>query len=705
MPANSWTKVENSNKIFARKVVDFSVFTYGIHIPKDFREDFLKHLLKPIAQGENVPIDIVIEDKTFKAKMWNIDEKKREDDVIQIRYDSNGELKEYLKQTLKISYNYIINNKVEGSKRSITLPKDLEEIIEFYVPDKKDTFELHLITQESKTIKDEFFSYIGEKDVLESNKYQASYKLVLLLNLLKGSNNEGQASYHTVCEKITSFYLDTYKKYSKAEAENIEIEKKINSLTINSVKSIMNDNAYRVIKEKGYIFKKNNEDELLCFSEELWKELSDYDKENLIDILDSKLKIYYQQRVDILLGEEVSLIENEIEIEEITEVIKYIQQFISSKGYDFDEDTIKNYYLSLKTKPFVLLAGISGTGKSKLVKLFAEALGATSSNGRFSLIPVRPDWSDPSDLLGYKDINGKFQPGPLANIIKLALKDKSNKPYFICMDEMNLARVEYYFSDILSVMETREKDISTDRIITDKIFKKEFFGSDTVAYNEYGNLYMPDNLYIIGTVNMDETTFPFSKKVLDRANTIEFNFVSLKVNFDEGLQQNTKALSFYNNRLASKYIKLKECSNHKEQVNNIIDFLEKINNCLTEMSSHFGYRVRDEITFYVLYALQDNLLEVEEALDNAVKQKILPRIQGSNLRTKEVLLQLIEILAGTAKGKYDVYDSEVASKLKKDILDDSKKDDNEKVKYEKSIRKIIKMIRRFDLDGFTAFWE
>lgn len=99
---------------------------------------------------------------------------------------------------------------------------------------------------------------------------------------------------------------------------------------------------------------------------------------------------------------------------------------------------------------------------------------------------------------------------------------------------MNLARVEYYFSDIFSVMKSRK--FYNGEIRTDKLIKRELFGTDESALAKYGTLYIPENLYIIGTVNMDETTFPFSKKVLDRANTIEFDEIDLKFNREENLQ-------------------------------------------------------------------------------------------------------------------------------------------------------------------------
>jgi MoxR-like ATPase len=197
------------------------------------------------------------------------------------------------------------------------------------------------------------------------------------------------------------------------------------------------------------------------------------------------------------------------------ELIEHIYAYIRSKGFYYKKEEVMNLFLSLKTKPFVILSGISGTGKTKMVQWFAESVGATEENGQFALIPIRPDWNDGSDLLGYVDIKGDFKEGPLTKVIKRAEK-YPDLPHFVLLDEMNLARVEYYFSDILSVMESRKwKD---GNMVSSNLLSEEIAGFD---------LKLPNNLYIIGTVNMDETTHPFSKKVLDRANTIEFNRIEL----------------------------------------------------------------------------------------------------------------------------------------------------------------------------------
>jgi 5-methylcytosine-specific restriction endonuclease McrBC GTP-binding regulatory subunit McrB len=135
-------------------------------------------------------------------------------------------------------------------------------------------------------------------------------------------------------------------------------------------------------------------------------------------------------------------------------------------------------------------------------------------------------------------------------------------PYFICLDEMNLARVEYYFSDIVSLMETRRLN-EDNEIITNTLLSEEQIGRDSVSISTYGDVYIPQNLYIIGTVNMDETTFPFSKKVLDRANTIEFNKVDLSYSFEDDASSydnsniNEEIKIYHNDFLKSELLKIK----------------------------------------------------------------------------------------------------------------------------------------------------
>ena len=343
--------------------------------------------------------------------------------------------------------------------------------------------------------------------------------------------------------------------------------------------------------------------------------------------------------------------------------IEAIKAYIQSNGFNYAGSLIENFYLGLKSKPFVILAGTSGTGKTRLVRLFAEAI-----NAEYKLVSVRPDWSDSSDLFGHVDLNQKFVPGAVIEFVKQAELNPT-KPYFLCLDEMNLARVEYYMSDILSAIETRRFD--GIRIVTDPIDVK--YGNDSTAAGRYGNVILPGNLYIVGTVNMDETTFPFSKKVLDRANTIEFSYVDLLSMPEESFAR-VEPIVANNDFLVSDYITMKDAyvEPDKKYIDTVCAKLSIINGILETANAHIGYRVRDEIVFYMLYNSKMHLLDFKDAFDNQIMQKILPRVQGSSESIKKMLEELKKLC--------------------------------ETEKYESSLNKINFMIKRYEEDGFTSFW-
>lgn len=368
------------------------------------------------------------------------------------------------------------------------------------------------------------------------------------------------------------------------------------------------------------------------------------------------------------------------------EKIAVIKNYIAAKGFNYESNLIENFYLSLKSKPFVILAGTSGTGKTRLVKLFAEAIGA-----EMKLVPVRPDWSDSSDLFGHTDLNNNFHPGAILEFIKKAEWNK-DKPFFLCLDEMNLARVEYYLSDFLSIIETRDRkdngDIETDALIDVDYYKNK------EAQGKYGRVFIPENLYIIGTVNMDETTFPFSKKVLDRANTIEFSFVNLMAKPAEIFVDKPQPLSESNSFLRTEYLYLSECDD-TDLVKSICFDLEELNSILVKANLHVGYRVRDEISFYMMNNKNSDLIDVNAAFDNEIMQKILPRIQGSSRAIKDVLSELFKKFAGDYTGLAGATDFE---QMQSYI--DAAKD----CKYPNSAKKIAFMMRRYEEDGFTSYW-
>ncbi|MCP5498104.1 MAG: AAA family ATPase [Leptospiraceae bacterium] len=369
------------------------------------------------------------------------------------------------------------------------------------------------------------------------------------------------------------------------------------------------------------------------------------------------------------------------------EILNHIHQYILGKGYYFKMEDIANFYLSLKTKPFVILAGISGTGKTQLVRKFAEAIGCKDT---CDLIPVKPDWTDNSDLIGYLDLQQNFQPQKVLELIKKAHANL-DKPYFLVLDEMNLARVEYYFSDFLSIIETREKN-DNGQITTDPLLKKEELGNEHDR-QKYGGISIPENLYVIGTVNMDETTHPFSRKVLDRANSIEMNQIDLAWQ-DNSVEREVLG-GVFNDFLKTMYVNSKDLtSKDKGKLEKPIKLLQEINHILKQADLHFAYRVRDEIAFYLLNNVNNKLLNEEKAMDYQIMQKILPRIQGSSPRIEKIIKDLL-ILFSTGLKIDEKFTYE-------EVLEAFKKVES---KYPLSTEKLLFMLKRFDDDGFTSFWQ
>lgn len=330
------------------------------------------------------------------------------------------------------------------------------------------------------------------------------------------------------------------------------------------------------------------------------------------------------------------------------------------------------YITAIKSKPFLLLAGISGTGKSRIVRELARACWDVDSPEytahkpkNYEMVQVKPNWHDSSELIGYVSrINGEqYVVGPFLRFMVKAILDP-NTPYFLCLDEMNLAPVEQYFAEFLSVIESRKQEngkVVTDPIVDyepteayknliDQLFDDDEIRAEYLKEKGGKRLSIPQNLIVVGTVNMDETTFSFSRKVLDRAMTIEMNEVNLaggltqkhetigKLNFDDLVGMNVEGVDVY--------------ADHLEVCDKAIAYLQKINDVLEGTPFKVAYRTRNEFLLYVVNNLpyrkdeDGNELSEEEvvarALDEITSMKVLSRIEGDDQKVKEELLARLE---------------------------------------------------------------
>ena len=363
-----------------------------------------------------------------------------------------------------------------------------------------------------------------------------------------------------------------------------------------------------------------------------------------------------------------------------------------------------------KTKPFILLAGISGTGKSRIVRELARACWDEGTEEykaqkpqNFEMIQVKPNWHDSTELLGYVSrVSGKpvYVVGDFLRFITKAWEN-IDVPHFLCLDEMNLAPVEQYFAEYLSVVESRK--LRDGKVVTDAILKKcseqWFFDltaqltEDEELRNQFNNegIALPPNLIVVGTVNMDETTFSFSRKVLDRAMTIEMNEVNLRENLKE--RQSRIGLLGRVDLIGETVEGADVYDKHPDVYNIVIDYLEQVNEQLDRTPFKVAYRTGNEFLLYVMNNLRyskdeqgDNISQtkvIARALDKITSMKILSRIEGDDTKVPKTLLTGLKHC------------------IEAQLLQMTGEDDKiESV----SIAKLDEMLQRLE-SGYTSFWS
>lgn len=405
---------------------------------------------------------------------------------------------------------------------------------------------------------------------------------------------------------------------------------------------------------------------------------------------------------------------------------------------EFDDDIFKNkisltiptieasnscyrqYITAIKSKPFLLLAGISGTGKSRIVRELARACWDEGSEEylsqkprNFEMVQVKPEWHDSSELIGYESrISGKpeYIFGDFLKFIASAWEEP-DVPYFLCLDEMNLAPIEQYFAEYLSVIESRKADIN-GIVTTDPILKTkaeqwyyDLVNNKLTKTERVKTLFLkegiciPQNLIIVGTVNMDETTFSFSRKVLDRAMTIEMN----EVNLEGGLSSRYEKIGkLKREQLVGQAVEgIDVYGKYKDICDKAITYLNVVNENLEGTPFKIAYRTRNETLLYVVNNLPYNQTEdgteldqgyvIARALDEITNMKILSRIEGDESKVSIAFLESLELTV--KKGLESIY----AGPFVKNESDDAYKSI--------SLAKLDEMKKRLASSGYTSFWS
>lgn len=321
---------------------------------------------------------------------------------------------------------------------------------------------------------------------------------------------------------------------------------------------------------------------------------------------------------------------------------------VSDLPHIFDSAFAERYITSLLAKPFVILTGNSGTGKTRIAKQFSQYLERTIDGERnWLVVPVGADWTDNTKILGfYNPLEERYVSTPALDFILQAAKNTS-VPYFLILDEMNLSHVERYFSDFLSAMESNEE------IPLYKLSGNKAEGTTTIPER----IRLPENLFVTGTVNIDETTYMFSPKVLDRSNVIEFkpeketvlDLITAAVDADNIVAENGMAEGFIS--LAT-LIRSGICNIEQSELGLVQDFLDGIYDGLQESGFEFAYRTIKEIRQYfsAAYELRKNAFNLTRTMDEQVVQKILPKIYGDRRQVGELLDTLEEKCREGIKG-------------------------------------------------------
>lgn len=338
--------------------------------------------------------------------------------------------------------------------------------------------------------------------------------------------------------------------------------------------------------------------------------------------------------------------------------IETIVAYIQGRGFALSDSLIRAYHVALQTKPLVILPGISGTGKTRLSRLYADAVYALAPgqpNEHYLLVAVQPDWHNARDLLGYFNaITGKYHPTPFLQFLQQAAGDPAAL-YFVCLDEMNLARPEYYLAPILAALETDDRLLdlgaptTTVETVTGEIVPNPFR--------------LPSNVRLTGTVNVDESTHALSDKLLDRANVIELTEVDLDA-FHRSYRGPIDEAAW--------------------------QAIVAIHAIVSRAGQPFGYRTIAEMLRYIEQAR--GVLPPKQALDQQIKQKILPKLRGEDTpRLRRALTALLEFLLGRPQAEWGK-----AASVTPAMLADAP--------LPASAEKVSRMLERLDSDGFTDFY-
>ena len=507
--------------------------------------------------------------------------------------------------------------------------------------------------------------------------------------LLLGWDPIGDFTQYTSVEEINTVLKEKYGSGTSYMNDQLAIWQFVNEMNIGDIvyaKNGVNKIVGKGIVEGNYIYDETR-DEYKNTREINWTNIGDW-------TTDFKLPLKTLTRLDI--GDEIILkIESLIKAKKtpvqtnIPFSIDKIINLIKETGLLYSPSLIKRFAFSLMAKRFLILSGLAGSGKTQLVLAFAKAL-VEDKEKQMCVVSVGADWTNREPLLGYPNAlkPGEYikpENGVLDFLIEANKPENATKPFFLILDEMNMSYVERYFADFLSAMESHESIA---------LWKKCNNEIDCCGNNVPERIGLPDNLFIIGTINVDETTYMFSPKVLDRANVIEF-----KISIDEmakflgGIRQiDCSSICGKAAAMGADFVRLTNCKefeNEEATIDTLKDFFTELKN----VNAEFGYRSATEIFRFISQAHKNDdtaeKMSEEEILDAAILQKLLPKLHGSRKKLEPALKGLWKLC-------FDSTDKDTVQIARENI---------DKAIYKESADKIFRMYESVNANGFTSFAE
>lgn len=380
--------------------------------------------------------------------------------------------------------------------------------------------------------------------------------------------------------------------------------------------------------------------------------------------------------------EQFNTSEESIKVEE-KNFIDHFVQVTHENGLQYSKKDLINFHVAMKTSNLVILQGMSGTGKSRLITAYAKALNIHNDQ-QLTVVPVRPAWNDDADLIGYVDsMHMIYRPGDSGLID--TLKDASNertKIFIIAFDEMNLARVEHYFSQFLSVLEM-EAGKRILRLYNDSLENRLY---NSAQYRP--TIPIGDNVLFVGTVNIDETTYHFSDKVLDRSNVLTLDVLPYESLRELKEEKKRKIEPIDSKKYSHLYTSFRNMDPNVQLLDKEIELLWELHQEMQKVKSTMGIgpRVIKQIDSYLKNLIENSEVSRVEAFDLLIVQRVLTKLRGP----EEYLKKLI--------GDYDLENETLTDSTFLEILC---KYQDEGEKYEETLKVLKHKSKELKINGYT----